>query len=270
MPAPETLLMALALGLYLYDSALLLYSNEAMLVLAGKNRWLTGFGSNRTTLYSRELYLPNPFTPTRPLFRLSWKLEAQADSPGNSASSKGDPKVKAAAKTSTSAATATAASVNPGTDWTAITPLLRPLAPLVWSLSATLFIGLPVALYGRLGDWFIVWAFVLIYTHVVLMLLLLWMSRIGLKLTVRAFAQMAFDLMLCPPFALNLVRKLSLRVIVKEDFASAAKRLQQAPDWQLTQIELLARLDEEISGEIDGSVRQTAMLQRREMIENAI
>ncbi len=243
--------MALALGLYLYDSALLLYSNEAVLVCARHNRWLAGFGSNRTTLRGRQLYLPNPLTPTRPVYRLSWTLEATADLPAHSAPPAAD-----------TAAVAPLA-VNPGGDWTANRPLLRRLAPLVWSLAAALFIALPVALYGRLGDWLIVCAFGLVYTNLVVMLALLWLVRKRFNLTGRAFAQLAFDLVLCPPFALNLVRKLSLQVIVKEDFANAAKRLQQAPEWQLTQAELLARLDDEIASEEDGSAPQSAMRSRR-------
>jgi hypothetical protein len=237
----ETLLMVLVLGLYLYDSALLLYSNEAILVLAGNNRWLAGFGSNRTTLGGREFYLPSPLLPTRQLLRLSWKVE-------------GVP----------------AGSASVAANFAANMPFSGPLAPWVWSLAAALFIGLPLALYGGLGDWFIVWAFGLVYVNVVSMVLCLWVYRQQFNLGGRAFALLAFDLVLCPPFALNIIRKLSLRVVVKEDFVTAARCLQQPPDWQLTQTELLARLDDEIHSEADGSARQTALQQRRENIESAI
>lgn len=228
--------MALAVGLYLYDSAILMFSNEALLIPRAKDHWLVGFGSNRTTFKGKGIYIPNPFFPVQPLFKLMWNFEGEA---------KGF--------------------VRP---WIANRAGYGRLAPLVWSLAVLTFILLPLVLFKRLGDTLILLNFGLIYANVLFIMLALWLNRERFELTHRALVAMSLDLLVCPPFALNIIRRLSLRVNVTEDLIHAAQRLQTPIDWEATKAEVVTRLDDEIACEIDGSKSQAAMVLRRWQILN--
>lgn len=224
--------MALAVGLYLYDSALLLYSNEALLIPSGKDGWIARFGSNKTTFKGKQLFVPNPFWPTQPLFRLVWGYEDVASC---SIAATWDEKRRASIR----------------------------LVPMVWGLFMCTFILLPVTLFGRLGDLMILLVFVLVYLNILLVILFLWLDRSKFNLTLHGFASIAFDFLICPPFALNIVRRLSLSVQVDEDFINAARRLLKPADWEVTQREALTRLDDEIACEEEGHPRIAALIRRR-------
>ena len=228
--------MLLAVGLYLYDSAILMFSNEALLIPKANDHWFVGFGSNGTTFKGKGVYIPNPFLPVQPLFKLTWNIEGEA---------KGF--------------------VHP---WTANRAGYGRLVPLVWSLAALTFILLPVVLFKRLGDTLILLSFCLIYANVLSIMLALWLNRERFELTHRGLVAMSLDLLVCPPFALNIIRRLSLKVNITEDFIHAAQRLQTSIDWETTRGEVLTRLDDEIACEIDGSKSQAAMVLRRIQILN--
>jgi len=224
----ELALLALFAALYVYDSALLLHSNEAVLVQCRKGRWIAGFGSARATLRGLELYLPNPLLPTRPMVRLSWQYEGSKPARGK------------------------------------VVPVVRReqfrvLVPLVWSHFACSFVVLPLALFAHWGDLFIALAFALIYANVLLLALVLWWRRRALGLSGRQLASVVFDIAVCPPFALNLIRRLSLRIPVGEDFVQAARRLQKPADWELTKAELRSRLSQELQGEEPDAPRAQAL-----------
>ena len=223
--------MALAVGLYLYDSALLLYANEAVLAARRKGGWLVEFGSNKTTLRGKELYLPNPLIPTRPLFRMAWSFEHAAPD-------------------------AVVGLLEDGARFTRF-------APAVWSLFVLTFVFLPVVLFVRLGDWAIVGVFGLIYVNLLAIVLVLWFARSQFQLSGPKAAAMGLDLLLCPPFAINIIRRLSLR-LPASDLVVAARRLQSAEGWDMTRAELTARLTDEIAGEEEGSLRMAALVARRD------
>jgi hypothetical protein len=231
MQHTEALLMALIVGLYLYDSALLLYPNEALLLPVGARRWQVGFGSSKTTFMGRELYVPNPFLPTRRMFRVAWDFDGSG------------------------AADASA--------WSAVRDVYGRLSAPVWSMAVLMFVILPAVLFGRLGDMAILLSFSLIYLNVLLIILVLWLNHESFQLSNRAFALLAFDFLICPPFALNVIRRLSLRAPVQEDLIRAARRLLAPADWDAARSEALSRLDDAIAYESEGSSRMRAMLNRR-------
>jgi hypothetical protein len=234
MLTTEVLLMLLVTGLYLYDSALLLYANEGLLVTQGRQGWAVAFGSRHTTLRGRQLYVPNPLRPTQALFRLAWSAQQPP------------------------------AGAQHG--WSGQRADLARLSPAVWSLALVLFVLLPVTLFARLGDLAVVLSFSLIYLNVLLMLALLWLDRRRLALTPRHWAMIALDLLICPPFALNVVRRLSLRVNIREDFIEAARHLLAPTDWEAIRPEILARLDDEMAVEEEGSPRWAALHERRRQL----
>ena len=71
---PEVALMCIAVGLYIYDSAQWLYSNEALLIPV-REKWIVRFGTDMMRLGGKELLIPNPLFPHRPLFKLAWHIQ---------------------------------------------------------------------------------------------------------------------------------------------------------------------------------------------------
>ncbi len=228
--------MALAIGLYLYDSALLLYFDEGIVLPAGRARWLVRFGSSNVRLMGKDLFLPNPLLPHRPLYRLSWRVPA----------------------------------LPAGADdqWGHRRALFGALAPLVWAMALALFVLLPLGLFSRLGTQFLLAAVALLYLGILAALAWLAVRRAPLRLPAKTLALLAFECLVCPPFALNLVRKVSLALPVAEDLAVAARKLQAPADWNATRLELIKRLEEEIDGEEENSERAALLARsKRRLVE---
>ncbi len=228
----EVLLMLAIVGLYVYDSTLLLYCNEGVLLPKGKNDWAVNFGSGNVGVLGKELYVPSPLLFHRPLFRLSWEFE------GNTLTEMVDlPRHEFAA-----------------------------LAPMVWSIALALFVLLPLGFFTRLGDSALLPALLLIFGNIVFSLVWVWLNRAKFNLSNKKFASLAFESLICPPFALNIVRHLSLNIPVSEDLVSAAHRLQQAESWNQTRLTLLARLDSEIDSEEPETERLRLLLVHRQAL----
>lgn len=227
----EALLVLLALALYLFDASLFFARDEAALVCGGGGRWFAGFGLDRWRLSGREPYLPNPFTPHQPLFRLRWRLDgALPEAPAR-------PVVVPAE--------------------------LRRLSPHVIVSGACLFVLLPFALFYPLGIVATCCIVGLLYANNVLALALLYRRRASFGLSPSAFGSLAFECLACPPFSLNLVRRLCARLHVDEDFNTAAARLLEPVALARAHAECLRRVDEQIDEELDGSPRMAALRDAR-------
>lgn len=88
---------------------------------------------------------------------------------------------------------------------------LRPLQGMVWLLLALLALALPIVSVGLGAGLALLLVFGLFYAAVALLLTLIWRRRAALGLTTRAYLALAADCLLCPPFAINVVRRISLR-----------------------------------------------------------
>ncbi|MDR2452554.1 MAG: hypothetical protein LBE85_12510 [Candidatus Accumulibacter sp.] len=229
----ELLLMLAIAGLYLYDSALLLYCNEAVLIPAGKDGWTVGFGSERFGAAGRELYVPNPFLLHRPLFRLSWKFENDGEVCAPSPLPRG---------------------------------AFSRLAPLPWIMAAALFVLFPLGFFTRLGDSILLPALILLFSSILTALAWLWRHRTEFDLSGGRFAGLAFESIVCPPFALNLIRHVALAMPIHEDLVSAARRLQEASAWEQTRERLILRLVNEIELTEPGSARYELLEKRRQSL----
>lgn len=222
--------MAIYVGLYIYDSALLLHPNEGILNVGILKDWRSGFGSKNTTFAGKELYIPNLLNPVAPIFRLCWQYEKSF--PGHQ------------------------------TGWESCIRTLEWFQAPVWFLFSLSFLILPAVLFGHFGDALLLMAFSLIYLTVVLIIVLLYFAKERLTISRREFWFTALDLLICPPFAINVIRRLSLRLQVKEDFVAAASRLQKIVHWRETESELRNRLINEIHGEDEDTPRSEALKQR--------
>lgn len=223
--------MLLALALYLYDSARLLSGNQAVLVHR-RAGWLAAFGSQRWKIRGREPYLPNPLTPHRQLFVLRWRFA-------------GTTQVRATPRVLDTL------------------PALRVFTPWIWLSAACLFVGLPLGLFTRAGLWAVVPALALMYLSNATALLLLWRRRHTLGLQNGPFGTLAFECLSCPPFALNLVRKLCATQPVVEDFEAACLRLLDPTTLTQVKAQCLLRLDEQIACEDEASSEMPALLNAR-------
>jgi hypothetical protein len=227
-PSAEAWLMLLAAALYLVDSFWLLASNEAVLFRGGRGRWQAGFGAMRWRLIGREPYLPNPFMPHRPQLLLAWHMES-AEPRGH-----GAPPLHLPAE-------------------------LARFAPFACGAGVLLFGLLPIVLFARLGTGFTLAVVALLYTVNIAALLQLWWLRGPLKLTKPQAAQLVFECLVCPPFSVNLVRRLCARLRHDEDFVAAAARVLKPEDLVTAHTQCLLRLDEQIECEPEASTRLTLL-----------
>jgi hypothetical protein len=182
MPAEPLLLPLGALAFYLFDSLLMLYGNEVLVTATGRAGWRCAAGGD-WLLAGRRPVLPNPLMPWRPHWRLAWRGGgARSDS------------LRADVET-----------------MNGLRAALRPLGVLVVLLQWLMLPGLALelALLGTGGALLLLLA--AIYALVLLTGVMVLMQRRRLGLTLGGALSLAFEGLLCPPFAINLVRKAGLR-----------------------------------------------------------
>jgi hypothetical protein len=222
-----------AIGFYLYDSIQPLWQNELLYVRAG-DRWRI-VADSPVRRWGRRLVLPNPLLPHRPQFRVAWSLDDQRG-PVNT---------------------------DPGPLFAALRPvgvicqillwLLLLLLPACWILGAGLIVLAQFALY---------------YLLIITALALVFRQRGILGLGQRAFWSLAFDVLACAPFAVNLVRKLSQRHgIAGDPLSFAVRQCDVATRNQLAQL-ISQRLDEESAGEAPSPERQQQIASRLAGLRN--
>lgn len=224
--------MALAAGLYLFDSALLLYANEGLLTPTGRRDWRVSFGSEQIRVLGKEVFVPHPLLPHRPQFRLRWHVQFDDGA------------------------------IDGG--WEARRALFRPLMPTVWGMAFALFVLLPIGLFSRLGEPMLIAAIVLLYLNIVAALLWLGIKRSEFGLSGKRFVLLAFESLVCSPLAINLIRKISAGMPIDEDLAHVARRLQTPDAWDLTRMAIVARLDEELALEDEGTEHAATLRRYRE------
>lgn len=228
------MLAAGLVGLYLYDSTLLLSCNEAVLTPSWGSRWSILFGSERFQVRGKETLLPNPLLPHRPLYRVSWQTEGL---------------------------------IGLATQWTPPGNIYTPLVPLIWCMAIALFVLIPLGLFSRLGDLGIAAGVVLFYACALLALGWVWFKRDMYQCTGRRLISLAVESLTCPPFALNIVRHLSLSVPVSEDLLSVGRRLLAEEEWALAIRQMVNRVDNEIAWEAEGTERAQALSSHRRRLQ---
>jgi hypothetical protein len=194
------LLMGGVVALYLYDSALLLYHNEIVVVSQGGGCRISG--GSTFELGGRHVFLPHALCPHQPLFRLSWPEQGVVD---------------ASAKPVRCRRTLVALSV---------------IAPWM-TLLLTLFVfGLPCVVFASNGAAALLAWIVAVYAAIAATMMHVYRYRKALNLSGRAVAAIALDAMLCAPFALNIVRKIGLRQRLDVDLRTLAAAVLPAPAVQ--------------------------------------
>ncbi|MBI5719662.1 MAG: hypothetical protein HZC37_18490 [Burkholderiales bacterium] len=233
----EALLALLIAAFYLKDSLLLLRADEAVLVRGLGGRWRAGFGARGFKLGGREPYLANPFAPHLAVFRLRWAMQV-----------------------------AKAPTAVPRHALAAPAPLAW-LAPFAWVAWLLLFVAIPFTVLARTGVTSTLAALALLYADIAVALALLWRVRSRLGLGGRAYALLAFECLVCAPYAANLVRRAAAACPVDEDFTAAAARLLAPPALTEVHRECLARIDEQLEAEPEGGPIAQALARARARFE---
>lgn len=164
------------LAFYVYDAALLLYADEVVFMRKAR-RWSAAIGDG-AIVGGRYLAFPALLSPGSPVFRAAWNADPRGDAPQ---------------------ATATVLGV------------LCPLRWQAWLLAFALFAVVPLALALHFPPTWLLGVLAVIYLPTAVAMLHVARRREMLGLSRRDVAAIAFDVLACPPFALNLVRRVSLR-----------------------------------------------------------
>ena len=222
---------------YLYDSTVLLYSNEAILVCDGPRQWHAATGMAGFLLAGRTPCLLNPFTPHRPSFRLRWDFNSL-----DSESLK--------------------------SQWMERAAELKSLAPATLTAGIALFALLPLGMFTAVGAYAIIPALVLLYGSIVVSLILV--ARRGLLIVPgwRRWLLLAFECLACPPFGVNMVRRTTLGYRIAEPLPLAAARLLNAAGWTKLRSFCMARLGDALQpASADSNEQKSLEAQRQRLLE---
>jgi hypothetical protein len=226
----ELLLTLLIVGLYLNDSTTLLRADEGVLELRPRGRWVASFATRRFTLLGKHVYVGGLIPPNTLLFKLAWAMECEMpEKPG----------------------------------WERAAPSLHRYQWAGAFMFVLVMVLLPAALLTKAGDTVAIVLIAAIYASILAVALALWLDRKPMGLTPGHCFRLIAEMLLCPPVAANLPRRLSLQVGVDEDFVSAGRRLLQPPEWAAAAGEIGMRIEDEIEAEGAGTSRHTQLSQRR-------
>jgi hypothetical protein len=232
----EILLITLAVFFYLWDSASLLHFNEGVLTVRADGTATMSVGTDAVSLGGRYLCIPNPFTPHRLTYRLSWDVDAQAV-PGK---------------------------------WQPDPALVVDLGPFLWGIGITLFFLLPISLLWKIGYEALAVVVISLYLLIATMLAVLWLHRGKLELAPGRFASFAFEALACPPCALNLVRKIGRGTHIHDDLFDAGRRLLTGRDWERARPQLLKRVNDAIDEIDEDSVSYASLLERKRFLAEEV
>jgi len=223
----ELQLLALAIGLYVFDSMLFLFPNEGVLTSVGKARWRVTFGSDKTRVRGKEILFPNLLFLHRPIFKLSWDSEG---------------------------ATTQVAPI--AFDWDAQKVLFKGLMMPVYGIGVAQFIVFPYVIFFFLTDISIIVSLVYLYGSILIALFLVYRNRGIFHLSKRKFLSLSFECLICPPVAVNLVRKLSLGLPeINQDLLVVSQNLLGLEDWRTTKEKFISRIGEDIDFEDENTPR---------------
>lgn len=222
------LLPLVLIAFYLKDCLLLLDSGEAVLMTGVFGRRRLGFGWRHYTLRGREPYLCNPLLPFEPVMRWRWLLAP----PGNA---------------------------------TVVPPQqiegLGGLGAAVTAIGAVFLLGLPAALLTHHSITSLLGLLGTGYAWVVFALAVVFFRRQRLGLPTHDFWQLAAEVLLCPPYAVNIVRRLTLRHVVHSDLLALAPELLGAEPTAQAYRECAARVASQLEAEEEGSPRAVRLLE---------
>lgn len=242
----EVLLLVLAVGLYIYDSAMLLYDNEVILVRVDAIRgWKSLFPSDTFDILGRALFIPNPLCPHQFIFRLYWHA---------------NPVISPR----------TLAGLSDRGAMDCFRKAMVPLGVLIIISLIVLFICLPAALLvpGVRGVFFVFLA--ILYGIAITALVLVFRNRTTLGLDARSCIMLGVETLICIPVFPNLIRKISIRYSPQHDLVFVAGALLGDEQFTTLLSSLLRKIEEQISVADEESRRYTELAKYRQTVAAVI
>jgi len=231
--AEAQILLAICI-FYLYDAAVGLQAGEGLLRRTRSNSWRAQLATQGFELRRAYLLWPPVLQPHQPVYRLRWN-------PGHIRLPDESPAVQELARHAASFA-----------------PFVLPL----YLLALLLFGALPASFFVLHSETAQLVALALIYLSTLwLALLCVRHGRLG-HTEARTARSVAIQILLCPPFALNAVRKLSLACSPACDLPQAARQLAAPGDWQALAKAMHATIEEQIAELRDSDHADDAQQQR--------
>lgn len=230
----EAQVFILAFALFIFDSLLLLYVNEGILTTKGRAGWRMMSGSEAAGIRGQNLFCPNPFVLHKPLFRLSWQFDKSSGTPQENSP-----------------------------EWQNRRFIFSTLTPMIYALAMTLFGIMPLALLFYSSDTLLLLCLAFVYLNLIGCIAWLYRKRHVIGLSNKKLFSLSFECLVCPPIALNLVRRLSLQTQTNQDLISAAYHLLAPADWAAAKLKFLKLLDQQIVGEEENSERYKLLNARR-------
>ena len=179
----EALLVLGVFGLYCFDSLMLLNFNE-LIFIRFKKKWSYKFPILSLQFLRKFPFLPNLLTPNVPLFKVFWPTSDQ------------DVNFK---------------------EFDIFIKSLIPVQVISLMLLVLMFICLPIVAFRYGSGINLLIVFFAIYILIISILIYLFAQKNDLKLSNTKFVSVTFESIVCPPFALNMVRKISLNYPINVD-----------------------------------------------------
>lgn len=232
----ELLLIIAIIAFYLFDSAILLYSNEVLLT-ESSGKWKLLCPNNNIFILNKLFYMPNPLIPINPLFRLYWtNMEAESEFISNNLLNN-------------------------------FIRVLIPLKLLTAILFSFLIFGVPIILtkFGSRHEFIIL--LIAIYANILSIIIYIGLNRGKFNLSLKKYIFIIFESFVCAPYAINLVRKLSLNHMPSgSSFKSICNTL-NIDTFESLKNSLLVYLDNKIILENDAENLVKLKKQRQSIIE---
>ncbi len=222
------------IGFYLYDSAMLLYYNEFVLIEA-HGTWTFRYPQGGWQLLGRNPYLPNPLTPYAAIFRVSWSPSSLVEQHQE------DHRVQE------------------------FTRALNPLRYMALVLLVLLVVELPLLLLTFGANLGVLVLVGIVYLTIMAMLLVVFLNAC-IAANSRACSALAAELLACAPFAINILRRIELRRSIAGDpIRFASGRLDTESFAKLVGL-VCRQLDEALELEDEGNERRGTIIAYRDWI----
>jgi hypothetical protein len=205
----------------------------------------------------KNLYVPNLLTVHRPHYRMQWSFEAEEAS---GETQNGGEQVEFALL-------AKASDPMPS-DWSPRVELFKGLGIVTLMMAFIQFIAFPAVMFFYQTDASVIVVLVAIYSTVLAALALVWSRMEAFGLTSKKFAGLCFECLICPPIAINLVRRFSVDMCRSADLVAVAHRLVSPESRQEAQQALGKRIEDQLSLEPEDTKRHFALRRRLEAISS--
>lgn len=217
----SVLIMLIAVIIYIYDSAVFMYSDELLLARNLNGRYQCDFANHHFVMVGKLLVIQNLLLPHRPAFRVSWAPRAShAIQAGNAR------RVRR------------------------VSNRLLMLAPFIWLMAAALFVVAPFGLL-IVHKWIIVGlALAEYYVALGLFVTILMFNNRYLQLKGSEILAITFESIVCPPCGLNFIRKISWRLRLDDDFISLSRKIMSSARYKASLQSLQSKIDQEL-GDLD-------------------